>query len=454
MFDRLKSFMDRGTKTEAPAEPERRFVMPQGKAQPAASKPAAASSMPRFKGARSTDTSNTRDIQSRLRMAFGASQPVSDARFFAGRQDTLARIISALEGEGAHAVIYGERGIGKTSLMHILADTARAARYLVVYDSCGADTRFDTIFRSILSRIPLIYHKDTPPNSSAAEKGSTFESLLGQGPVTAREASDLLTGVTGTRLLIILDEYDRVEDANFRRQTAELIKNLSDRMAAVHVIIAGVAEDLDGLIDYIPSIRRNIAAIEVPAMTTAEVEEILRIGSETSGLSFQAGSAERIAIYAGGSPYVARLICLYAASIANSERQTNIELSHINRGADRVVQEWHERMPSAIKRRLEHPRSPAQDDLLLAAAIASDVNHSRFTLNDIREALVDAGITAPADLQLQIEEMDLVKCTEASDPALYSLIDPGLGAYLRLRVRLSQAGAVPDAKISKVYAAR
>src|SRR3546814_5709382 len=82
--------------------------------------------MPRFKGSRSTDNVHARDIQSRLRLAFGASPPVSDARFFAGRQDTLARIIAALEGEGAHAVIYGERGIGKTSLMHVLADTARA----------------------------------------------------------------------------------------------------------------------------------------------------------------------------------------------------------------------------------------------------------------------------------------------------------------------------------------
>src|SRR3546814_20975750 len=89
-------------------------------------------------------------------MAFGASQPVSDSRFFAGRQDTLARIIAALEGEGAHDVIYGERGIGKTSLMHVLADTARAARSMVVYDSCGADTRFATMFRSIRRRIPQI----------------------------------------------------------------------------------------------------------------------------------------------------------------------------------------------------------------------------------------------------------------------------------------------------------
>src|SRR3546814_18426168 len=79
---------------------------------------------------------------------------------------------------------------------------------------------FDTVLRSRRSRIPLIYHKDTPPNSSEAEKGLTFDSRLPNGPVSAREASDLLTGVTGTRLLIILDEYDRVEDSGFRRQTA------------------------------------------------------------------------------------------------------------------------------------------------------------------------------------------------------------------------------------------
>lgn len=452
MFDRFKSLIDRSGKRDAAAETERRFIMPHGKSS-AEDGRATSPSLPRFKGTRSTDGPNTRDFQARLRMAFGASQPVSDARYFAGRQETLARIISALEGEGAHAVIYGERGIGKTSLMHVLADTARAARYLVVYDSCGADTRFDTIFRSILSRIPLIYHKDTPPNSAAAEKGQSFESLLPSGPIGARETSDLLTGVTGTRLLVILDEYDRVEDSNLRRQTAELIKNLSDRMASVHILIAGVAEDLDGLIDYIPSIRRNIAAIPVPAMSTGEIEQILRIGSETSGLIFEDGLAERIANFAGGSPYVARLICLYSASIANADRQTTITAAHVNRGAQRVVEEWHERMPSPIRRRLEHPRSPAQDDLLLAAAIASDVNHSRFTIADIRGALIAAGLQPPADLEKQIAQMDLVRCTEESDPALYSLIDPGLGAYLRLRVRLQQAGAAPN-KVSKVYAAR
>lgn len=448
MFDRLKSLIERSTRATPRAETERRFVIPQKNSAEVEKRPPS-NTLPRFKNSRTTEPSHLRDFQSRLRMAFGASQPVSDSRFFAGRQETLARIIAALEGEGAHVVVYGERGIGKTSLMHVLADTARDARYLVVYDSCGADTQFDTIFRSIMSRIPLIYHKDTLPNSSAAEKGLTFESLLPPGPIGAREAADLLTDVTGTRLLIILDEYDRVADQNLRRQTAELIKNLSDRMAPVHLIIAGVAEDLDGLIDYIPSIRRNIAAIAVPAMSVDEVAEILRIGSETSGLSFFEGAAEVVAHYAGGSPYVARLICLYAAGYANANRENTITLDYIRQGALRVIQEWHERMPSNIKRRLEHPRSTAQDDILLGAAIASSVNHSSFTENDIRTGIIAAGLPAPSNLSEQLAEMDLIRCVEQSDPALYALIDPGLGAYLRLRIRLHQTGNVPGSHFAQ-----
>src|SRR3546814_11666895 len=108
-------------------------------------------------------------------------------------------------------------------------------------------------------------------------------------------------------------------------------------------------------------------------MTTPEVEEILRIGSETSGMTFADGSAERIANYAGGSPYVARLICLYAASMANADRQTSISLDQITSGAERVVQEWPARMPRAIKRSPAPPPSPAQE----AKPPAAGVEHRR-----------------------------------------------------------------------------
>src|SRR3546814_14431120 len=79
MFDRLKSLIERGGKADTPVEAERRFIMPQAGGQGEARKQQPSSSMPRFKGSRSTDTVHARAIQSRLRMAFGASQPVSDS---------------------------------------------------------------------------------------------------------------------------------------------------------------------------------------------------------------------------------------------------------------------------------------------------------------------------------------------------------------------------------------
>ena len=64
--------------------------------------------------------------------ALSASQPVTTRERLAGRADTLAGLIAAIEQQRAHVVLYGERGIGKTSLVHVFAETAREARYLVL----------------------------------------------------------------------------------------------------------------------------------------------------------------------------------------------------------------------------------------------------------------------------------------------------------------------------------
>ena len=66
-----------------------------------------------------------------FRTAFTPSQPVVERRLFAGRTGTLTTLIRAIEDERLHVIVYGERGIGKTSLMHVLAEAARDARYLV-----------------------------------------------------------------------------------------------------------------------------------------------------------------------------------------------------------------------------------------------------------------------------------------------------------------------------------
>ena len=183
-------------------------------------------SLPRFHSMASDQFSGrTADrfsaIRAKLRQAFTPSQPVNDRRMFAGRDEVLTTMIRAIEDQRLHAVLYGERGIGKTSMLHMLTQAAREARYIVVYSSCGANSTFDETFRAAAADIPLLFHSGFAPTTSEAEKGATLADLAPEGPLSPRKFGDLCSKLTGTRVLIILDEFDRCESGAFRRDVRE-----------------------------------------------------------------------------------------------------------------------------------------------------------------------------------------------------------------------------------------
>ncbi len=148
--------------------------------------------LPRF-SASAADQPNRRDdrfgaARMKLRNAYTPSQPVLDRRMFAGRLGVLKAAIRSIEDQRLHLVIYGERGIGKTSLLHMLTSAAREARYIVVYSSCSAASNFDETFRAVAADIPLLFHSDYAPTTSEAETGASLASLLPARKVLPRHA--------------------------------------------------------------------------------------------------------------------------------------------------------------------------------------------------------------------------------------------------------------------------
>lgn len=287
--------------------------------------------MPRFVGlaneAEDNDFGSHDQILQRRRLgrAFPLSQPISDLRQFAGRRDLLENVIRAIEDRRLHVVLYGDRGIGKTSLLHIVTLLAQQARYIVRYTSCSASSTFDGTFRAIAHDIPLLFHGKADPTSERVESGQTLADLLGPDTLTPGSLSEVLEGLSGTRLLIVLDEFDRSESAQFRQEIAELIKNLSDRGSRVQILIGGVAENLNELIRHIPSIRRNLLGIPVGKMKSQEIEEIIRNGEAGCGLTFDESGRRQVVEAAIGSPYIANLIAYQASSNAIDRRSAIIQ---------------------------------------------------------------------------------------------------------------------------------
>lgn len=403
--------------------------------------------LPRFTATASDEVEQSNDAQLvrrkiALRDAMGASQPVIDREHFAGRHDALRQLITAVEQQRMHVVVYGERGIGKTSLIHVFAETAREARYMVLYGSCGSDTRFETMFAAFASRIPRLYHKSVLPNSPEAESGDNFDAMLspGFGP---RELADLFADVAGTRVILVLDEYDRVADPQFRRDVAELIKNLSDRASRVQLVLAGVAQNLDEILGYAPSVRRNVVGLPLRPMSSAEVTDLIGIGEAAGEIEFTEAATRLVTVMAGGSPYLVRLLAHQAGLVALDARSAVVTDAHATTAVERVLTEWNASLPRRVQASLGREEARAQWPMLIAAARAGSAADGLFSVDDVITELGEARVPSiiERDLKGFSGPHDLLETQSKDGETHFRFRYPGVASLLLMSSAMARLSA-------------
>ncbi len=325
------------------------YFLPEGDARPGAAEPlfpgfSASASLLDHRGSLAEPGGRSQGY----RRAFLPSQPVHDATSFAGRADLLRRVIRAIEDQQLHVVLYGDRGIGKTSVLRVVHELAEKANYVVQYTSCGDDSDFCDTFRSIAARIPLLYDAEFDPTVELVERGGSLADRLPAGAFTVSQLSELMVNIAGTRVLIILDEFDRASSERFRNNVAELIKNLSDRSIRVQLLIAGVAANLNELIAHVPSIRRNIVGVSVPNMSPDEVREMIAIGERVGDVRISAEAVDTLIAGAAGLPYLAALIGQHATLESVDDGATEVLPAHVEMALRRAQEDIHSRLsPSA-----------------------------------------------------------------------------------------------------------
>lgn len=387
-------------------------------------------SLPRFNTTASDQMSGRGDrfaaVRAKLRHAFTPSQPCADRRLFAGRDDVLKTIIRSIEDQRLHVVLYGERGIGKTSLMHVLTQAATEARYIVVYTSCGANSNFDETFRAAAAEIPLLFHSGFSPTTAEAEKGSSLADLLPNEPLTPRKFGDLCARLTGTRVLIILDEFDRAESAAFRRDIAEVIKNLSDRLGRVQLVLAGVAADLTELVEHIPSIRRNIFALRVPKMSEAEILQIVANGEREADLKFDTPAGAFVVEVARGSPYIANLICHHAGHAALDAGRSTVQPADVASAVDRTIEEFQGRIAAPVQQHVRRLFDQGRQDALAMTSRAALAADGVFDASDVESASHISARKAQDAIEV-LESERLLKPVQGEDGARrYTFVEEGL----------------------------
>src|SRR5580658_1580432 len=88
--------------------------------------------------------------------AFTPTAPIKSRDLFAGRKLQVQKVLGAVFQRGEHAILYGERGVGKTSLVNTLFDLMvlmGKANYQTARVQCANGMKFESIWRGALRKL-------------------------------------------------------------------------------------------------------------------------------------------------------------------------------------------------------------------------------------------------------------------------------------------------------------
>jgi energy-coupling factor transporter ATP-binding protein EcfA2 len=99
-----------------------------------------------------------------IHRAFTPNTPVNSIDLFSGRHKQIDKVLGAVFSPGQHAAIYGERGVGKSSLANIIYDLVFAAgkqNFVPARVNCSQGITFAEIWREVFKQVPITREGDS-----------------------------------------------------------------------------------------------------------------------------------------------------------------------------------------------------------------------------------------------------------------------------------------------------
>lgn len=315
---------------------------------------------------------------------FRPGGPIADAQLFAGRNHELFSVVEAMQSAGQHAVIFGERGVGKTSLARVAMQVQQNG--IAVRINCDPSDTYYSIWQKVLDELE-IFIGETP----AAERESLREpfeecrAALQQdeiSPSTVRVALRKLS--TRRPVAVFIDEFNEMVDASVRGLVSNTIKALSDHLESITICPVGVAEDLDALLQGHLSAVRAIVQVRMPRMSAEELEDIVHRGLQRLEMEIDDDALKLIRAVPRGLPQYAHLLAQEGARQALLGEKTNIEHQDVMKGLKVGLQKLDHSLSTAYEKATYSPKKTRFKEVLLACAISKLGEHGDFAPGDLR----------------------------------------------------------------------
>ncbi len=252
---------------------------------------------------------------------FTPGTPINESDLFTGRTATVRELQDTVLEKGRHAIIFGDRGVGKTSIANIFYKPLHTETRPITAVRVNGDsaTTFDSLWRKVFRRIQQTdgvqawWADETHPN-----------------PITPDDVIIALGNFQPFQVpVIILDEFDKIIDQSCRTLIAETIKALSDDAVNCTVIIVGVASSVSGLIREHASIPRALKQVPMLPMDKPEIEDLVVTRTRRLRMSITSSALWRISFFSAGLPFYAHSLGKHASLAAIADNTRSIDERHV-----------------------------------------------------------------------------------------------------------------------------
>lgn len=334
--------------------------------------------------------------ESKVREVFTPSATIKLDAFLVGRDAELRRIVGHLSTPGGHVVIFGDRGVGKSSLANVVAQhfVERLGKDNVFRYRCSPRDRFVDILAMPLMatgvEIDVTEITGSHEESGKAEIGVAIakadissKRTSTQKKVPAQVAglpSWVVRKIGARRALFVVDEVDLLNEKTVISDLAVLIKHLSDDDSTFKLCLVGVARTVGDLLAGHASALRSLAEVKLRRLNDTELQEIIQEGANRLGLRFLDEVISEIVNISTGYPYFTHLIALKCAEEAIVEKRTRIDRTHIPMALKLAA----ENAESSLRSNYFEAINSEQDSLaarLLQAAVRCRENE--FNVNEL-----------------------------------------------------------------------
>lgn len=378
-----------------------------------------------------------------LDQVFSPTAPISQKDFFYGRIQQLTKVADAINQKGQHAILYGERGVGKTSLANIMV-----ASYTNLYPvkiTCSRYDDFKTLWRQAFEKVKFSRTtKGLGFNAVQQEKivnlGQRFSGIIDFGP---SQVLSIVSQLPSNRFLFIFDEFDNIRDNNTRELFADLIKSFSDNVENATIVLIGIADNIEELIGNHYSLERCLKQVKMPRMSEEELSEIINSGLKRLGISISDLIKNKIIEFASGFPHYVHLLCRYGAKEIIENEKNDFNILYLRIAIKIGIENTSEQLRTSYQKAVVDIKEKSKWKEVLHACAESDIDQfDCFTVNNVlkqynksqSKKVLGNNIVYNLNQLCSKERGEVLKKTGKGINTRFRFVNPMMKAYVKLKI--------------------